>query len=139
MSKPAYINTRAEDEVGNAKLLGAAPFIYSMIVPLFLLHVWTQIYQQIAFRLYGMEPVDQRKFITDQRWKLQYLNFLEQINCLYCGYANGVIAFVKEVSIETEKMWCPIKDKRFPERELEHRQEFAVYGDEQSLKKITKR
>ena len=139
MAKPAYINERMLHQSGNmARLAASSPFIYSMIVPVVILHVWTQLYQQISFRLYNIPLIDQSKYIRDQRWKLKYLTWTEKINCLYCGYANGVMAFALKVAAQTEQHWCPIKDKPEAQKEiLEHRREFAEYGDEPSLQDAT--
>ena len=43
------------------------------------------------------------------RHTLQYLNAIEKANCTFCTYANGVIAYVREVAARTEQFWCPIK------------------------------
>jgi len=31
------------------------------------------------------------------RHHLAYLNVIEKLNCEYCGYANGVFAYVREI------------------------------------------
>jgi hypothetical protein len=31
---------------------------------------------------------------------------------MYCSYANGVIARVREIAARTEQYWCPIKHAR---------------------------
>ena len=41
-----------------------------------------------------------------------YLNALEKLNCAYCSYANGLIAYVREIAARTEQYWCPIKHAR---------------------------
>lgn len=46
------------------------------------------------------------------RTGLPYLNGLEKLNCAYCSYVNGVIAYVREVGSRTEQYWCPIKHTR---------------------------
>ena len=43
---------------------------------------------------------------------LAYLNAIEKINCAYCSYANGLLAYVREVASRTEEYWCPIKHAR---------------------------
>lgn len=40
---------------------------------------------------------------------LSYLNAIEKLNCVYCGYGNGVIAYGREIIARTEQFWCPIK------------------------------
>jgi hypothetical protein len=37
------------------------------------------------------------------RGKLCYLNLLERINCAYCSYGNGLIAYVVEIAARTEQ------------------------------------
>lgn len=91
------------------RFLLSAPFIYGMIVPGVALHLAIEIYQNVCFRLYGI-PLVRRKdyFIFDQHI-LGYLNSIEKLNCLYCSYFNGLIAFTKEIAGRTERYWCPIK------------------------------
>jgi hypothetical protein len=40
------------------------------------------------------------------------LNALEKLNCAYCSYANGIVAYTREVAARTEQYWCPIKHAR---------------------------
>ena len=132
--KKEHINSYNAEQKGRWALFLSMPFIYAMVIPFFIIHVCTEIYQAICFPLYGIKTIDSNKYIRDQRWKLQYLSWSEKLNCLYCGYANGVIEFVKEVANETERAWCPIKDKIPQEAiELHHREAFAGYGDEAEL------
>jgi hypothetical protein len=86
-----------------------APVIYSMIVPLMILDLWVTIYQAICFRVYGIASVRRADYIALDRGRLAYLNWIEALNCLYCGYGNGVIAYAREISSRTEQYWCPIK------------------------------
>lgn len=86
-----------------------APVIYSLILPLILLDLWVTAYQAICFRAYGIARVRRSDFIALDRGRLAYLNGIEALNCLYCGYGNGVIAYAREVSSRTEQYWCPIK------------------------------
>ena len=46
------------------------------------------------------------------RQYLGYLNVIERINCYYCGYFNGLIAYIQEIAARTEQYWCPIKHAR---------------------------
>jgi len=86
-----------------------APIIYSMIIPLVLLDLWVTLYQLICFRVYGIHKARRGDYIALDRGRLAYLNWIEAINCLYCGYGNGVIAYAREISSRTEQYWCPIK------------------------------
>jgi hypothetical protein len=91
------------------KNLLTIPFIYPLIVPLFFLDVCVFIYQLVCFRLYGIARVNRQKYFVFDRHHLPYLNGIEKFNCFYCSYANGVIAYVREIASKTEQYWCPIK------------------------------
>jgi hypothetical protein len=85
------------------------PFIYGMIFPLLLLDAGTSIYQGFCFRIYGIRRVERSAYFPVKRHRLGYLNIVEKINCDFCGYANGLLAFTREVFARTEQYWCPIK------------------------------
>lgn len=100
---PAYIRT------GNLLSLVTAPIIYSLIVPLLILDAWISLYQWICFPIYGIPLVTRRAYFTLDRRKLEYLNAVEKVSCTFCSYANGLIAYVREVAGRTEEYWCPIR------------------------------
>jgi hypothetical protein len=87
----------------------SGPFIYGLGIALVLFHIVLEIYHQAAFRLYNLELVDYQKYIKIDRYKLSKLTFLQKINCVYCGYANGLLAYAVVIAAETEKYWCGIK------------------------------
>lgn len=89
-----------------------APVIYGLIVPLALLDLSVTIYQHICFRVYGIDLVRRADHVVIDRHMLAYLNLIEKINCVYCGYGNGVIAYAREIAGRTEAHWCPIKHAR---------------------------
>lgn len=86
-----------------------APLIYSLIVPLALLDAWASLYQAICFRAYRIPRVRRSCYVVVDRNRLAYLNAVEVLNCLFCEYANGVVAYVREIASRTEQYWCPIK------------------------------
>lgn len=90
----------------------SAPFIYGLIVPFALLDLGVTIYQAICFPLYRMPKVSRSRYILIDRHQLAYLNSVEKLNCVYCGYANGLLAYVREIAARTEQYWCPIKHAR---------------------------
>jgi hypothetical protein len=90
----------------------SAPLIYSLIVPFAVLDAWVSLYQAICFRIYGIPQVQRHRYIVLDRAGLAYLNAIEKLNCAYCSYVNGVIAYVREVGARTEQYWCPIKHAR---------------------------
>ena len=89
-----------------------APVIYSLIVPIVLVDLWVMAYQAICFPIYKIPKVRRRDYLVFDRHHLAYLNTIEKINCAYCSYCNGAIAFVREVASRTEVYWCPIKHAR---------------------------
>ena len=86
-----------------------APLIYSLIVPFAIMDLWVSFYQAICFRVYDIPQVKRRDYFIFDRAGLAYLNALQKLNCGYCSYVNGVIAYVREVASRTEQYWCPIK------------------------------
>ena len=107
----------------------SAPIIYSGIFPLIFLDIFVFIYQQTCFRIYGIPLVSRAKYIVIDRQHLSYLNVVEKINCVYCGYGNGLIAYVREIFARTEQFWCPIKHakRKLGMHHYEHK--FTDYGD----------
>jgi len=111
-----------------------APVIYALIVPFVLLDLCVTIYQAVCFPVYGIPKVRRQDFIAIDRQHLGYLNGLQKLNCVYCGYANGLIAFVREVAARTERHWCPIKHARRLADTHTHYAGFADYGDAQGYR-----
>jgi len=107
----------------------AAPIIYSLILPIAVLDVWISLYQFLCFPLFGIDKVSRREYLVIDRHKLGYLNGIEKMNCVYCGYANGVFAYVREVTGRTEQYWCPIRHARRVRGPHAHYREFVDYGD----------
>jgi hypothetical protein len=89
-----------------------APVIYALIVPILFLDLSITVYQHICFRAYGLPRVKRRDYFVYDRAHLAYLNLIEKINCAYCSYGNGVMAYGREVVARTEQYWCPIKHAR---------------------------
>ena len=112
-----------------------APFIYSMIIPFVVLDVFVTIYQRICFPVYRIERVKRGGYITFDRKHLSYLNGLEKLNCLYCSYGNGLLAYAREIAGRTEKHWCPIKHAKRMEGMHAHYPEFVDFGDAEGFQK----
>lgn len=111
-----------------------APVIYSMIVPFVLLDLFVSLYQAVCFPVYGIDKVRRADFIRIDRHHLAYLNALQKLNCVYCGYCNGLVSFVREVAGRTESYWCPIKHARRLASTHEHYGDFADYGAAETLR-----
>lgn len=111
----------------------SAPFIYPMLIPLLILDLTVTVYQAVCFRLYQIPRVRRSKYIVLDRQYLSYLNGIEKLNCVYCGYANGVIAYVREIISRTEQYWCPIKHARSIPGVHRRYHRFLDYGDGEDL------
>lgn len=128
-SIPAFIRD------SSPRNLITAPVIYSLIVPIAILDLWITIYQWVCFPIYGITRVHRSTFIAIDRHHLEYLNAIERTNCDYCGYSNGVFAYVREVAARTEQYWCPIRHaRRINGPHLRYR-EFVDYGDAAGYKR----
>jgi hypothetical protein len=100
-----------------------------MFVPIALLDLWISVYQAICFRAFGIARVRRSAYIVIDRQHLAYLNAIEKLNCVYCGYANGVFAYVREIAGRTEQYWCPIRHARRVRAPHIHYRHFVDYGD----------
>ena len=119
----------------NPWIVLTAPVIYSLIVPILLVDLWVMAYQAICFPAYKIPKVRRRDYLIFDRHHLAYLNTIEKINCAYCSYCNGAIAFIREVASRTEVYWCPIKHARRILGPHPHYQGFADFGDAAGFRK----
>lgn len=106
-----------------------APLIYSLVIPFVLLDLFVTVYQRVCFPVYGVAIVTRSDYLVFDRAHLAYLNGIERLNCAYCSYANGLIAYVREVAARTEQYWCPIKHARRIIGAHERYSRFSDYGD----------
>ncbi|UCH38763.1 MAG: hypothetical protein JSU67_11380 [Gammaproteobacteria bacterium] len=106
-----------------------APIIYFCLVPAVFMDLVATIYQAICFRVYDIPRVKRGDYIVIDRQHLQYLNLMERMNCVYCGYFNGLIAYVQEIAARTEQYWCPIKHARKLSTIHSRYHKFLEYGD----------
>jgi hypothetical protein len=123
----------------NPLIVLSAPVIYSLIVPIALVDIWVMAYQAICFPIYKIPKVSRRDYLVFDRHHLAYLNIIEKINCAYCSYCNGAIAFIREVASRTEIYWCPIKHARRVLGPHPHYQGFADFGDAEGFRERLER
>jgi hypothetical protein len=112
-----------------------APIIYSVIFPLLLMDLSVTVYQRVCFPLYGIPHVRRRDYLVFDRAHLAYLNLIEKLNCTYCSYANGLLAYIKEIVGRTEQYWCPIKHARRVRQAHAYYGEFVDYGDAEAFRR----
>lgn len=113
----------------------SAPVIYSGIVPLVLLDLFVTLYQAVCFPVYGIAKVRRGDYLVFDRHHLAYLNALEKLNCAYCSYANGLIAYAREIASRTEEYWCPIKHARRVIGTHARYAGFEDYGDAEGFRR----
>jgi hypothetical protein len=109
--------------------------IWFCIVPILFLDIVAAVYQFICFPVYGIPKVRRRDYVVRDRRKLRYLNSVERLNCVYCEYVNGLLAYVQEIAGRTEQYWCPIKHAMRMKSMHSRYQYFLDYGDAEQYRK----
>jgi len=105
-----------------------------MIIPFVLFDISLEMYHQIGFRLLGMPLVDRNKYIRIDRFKLDYLTSIEKLNCVYCGYGNGLLHYASVIVARTELHWCGIKhDSQGDFISPNHHKIFLPYNDKRAF------
>jgi hypothetical protein len=114
--------------------LVTSPVIYSLVLPLLVLDIAIALYQAVCFPIWGIRPAKRADYVIIDRHHLAYLNGVEKLNCVYCGYANGLIALVGEVASRTEQYWCPIKHATRVKNPHARYSRFVDYGDAEGFR-----
>lgn len=80
-------------------------------------------FQNVYFRILDIPLIDRKKYVIMDRYKLLKLTFWQKLNCMYCEYANGIVAYAKAVVNQMELYSCAIKHETHPLGQ-EHQKEF---------------
>jgi hypothetical protein len=122
--------------IRNARLLVllSVPLIYACVVPFLLLDLSVAVYQLVCFPIYGIPFVRRRDYLIFDRGRLRYLNAIEKVGCIYCSYANGLLAYIAEIAARTEQHFCPIKHAHVVARPHSRYPHFLPYGDARSYR-----
>jgi hypothetical protein len=115
------------------------PFIYGLCLPFALLDASVSLYQAVCFPVYGIPKVKRKDYLVFDRANLAYLNLIEKVHCAYCSYANGLIAYVREIAARTEQYWCPIKHAKRVKAAHGRYSRFVDYGDGEGYRKQLRR
>lgn len=118
----------------NVMFVLSSPVIYSLFFPLLLLDLFLTLYQAICFPIYQMRKVNRKDYVIIDRQHLAYLNLVEKVNCMYCGYANGLLSYALAIGSKTEEYWCPIKHAQKIRDPHSRYQTFLEYGDAEGHK-----
>lgn len=135
---PETLTAKPQRDVSLAMNIVAAPFIYAVLGPLAALDFAVSLYQAVCFRIWGIAQVKRAPFMRFDRHKLAYLNFIQRLNCRYCSYANGVLAYASEVASKTEQYWCPVQHETDPPNPHRRYRDFIVYGDPRAFDERSK-
>jgi len=120
------------------KVIATAPLIYALIVPFLLLDLMVSLYQWVCFPVYGIAKVNRASYFVYDRHHLAYLNVIEKLNCAYCSYGTGLIAYVREIAARTEQYWYPIKHAQRMKSSHAHYSHFLDYGDAENYRTYLK-
>lgn len=112
-----------------------APVVWFCLFPAVFMDMVLSFYQAVCFPIYGIPKVNRKNYIVIDRHYLSYLNSLEKMNCVYCGYFNGLIGYVQEIAARTEQYWCPIKHARKTRFVHSRYAKFLSYGDGENYRK----
>jgi hypothetical protein len=112
----------------------SAPIIWSCLLPALFMDLVVTIYQALCFPIYGIPKVKRENYIVFDTQYLNYLNLIEKLNCAYCSYFNGLIAYIQEIAARTEQYWCPIKHARRISTLHSRYQKFFSYGDAENYR-----
>ena len=115
--------------------IATAPVIYSLLLPIAMLDLFVSLFQIICFRVYSIPRVSRSEYVVIDRHHLAYLNWIEKVNCVYCGYANGVLAYAREIASRTEQYWCPIKHASRVKGCHSRQCLFCEYGDAEGFRR----
>ena len=115
------------------------PFIWMMIIPIFITDILVTIYQIICFPIYKIPKVRRKDYVIMDRHNLFYLDKVERINCWYCEYFNGVVAYVREIAGRTEQFWCPIKHSKPLKDKHSRYDNFFDYGDYKKYRELSEK
>lgn len=128
--------TRIHTYLWNANILNilTAPIIWFCLIPALFLDLVATIYQAICFPINKIPKVRRSDYIVIDRYELKYLNALEKVNCVYCGYFNGLMAYTQEIAARTEQHYCPIKHAGKVKTMHSRYKKFLEFGDAESYR-----
>ena len=115
-------------------VLLTVPIIYACAIPFIVLDLAVTLYQLICFPVYRIPMVRRGDYLIFDRGGLAYLNAIEKVGCVFCSYANGLLAYVAEIAARTEQRFCPIRHANQLRREHSRYKHFLPYGAAQNYR-----
>jgi len=113
------------------------PILWWLLIPLLISDICIEIYHRIFFLFYKVPYIKRRNYIQIMdRARLPYLNIVQKIYCMYCGYANGLVHYRVEIGGVTEHYWCGVQHRNrkgfVPEA---HQKNFSKFWDKNDFVK----
>jgi len=135
-AKMEYRKTFWKKFIGN---LISLPIIWLPFPAFLLLDILFEFYHHTCFPIYGIPKAKRSEYIQIfDRNKLSYLRWYEKLGCMYCGYANGLLLYLKEIASRTEKYWCGIMHKNKGDFKVQQHQvdhNFSEFDNEEDFYK----
>lgn len=120
----------------------SSPLIYAMTIPAIFLDVMLFLYVKVVGKVFKFDFPKRNTYIVFDRQYLGYLNIMEKLNCMYCSYFNGLMAYASAIASRTELYFCPIKHAKKVAYDHKYYNRYLSYGDEdkyqEKLKKLRK-
>ena len=113
----------------------SSPLIYACVLPFLLLDAAVAVYQLVCFPIYGIPKVRRKDYLVFDRGRLAYLNTIEKVGCVYCSYANGLLAMITEIAARSEQYFCPIKHAHPLLQTHSRYGKFLPYGDARAYRR----
>jgi hypothetical protein len=107
----------------------SSPLIYLCVLPFLMVDASVALYQLVCFPIYGIPKVPRKDYLVFDRGLLAYLNTIEKVGCIYCSYANGLLALITEIASRTEQHFCPIKHAHRLAKTPSRYGKYLPYGD----------
>ena len=111
-----------------------APLIYMCLIPFLLSDLFVTVYQLICFPIFRIPKVRRQDYLIFDRGVLAYLNAIEKVNCVYCSYSNGLLAYITEIAARTEQHFCPIEHASPVVQPHSRYSHFLPYGDGEAFR-----
>ena len=111
------LRTSLWSHIRDARLLVTltVPLIYACLAPFALLDLFVSFFQRLCFPIYRIPKVGRRDYLIFDRGRLAYLNGIEKVGCVYCSYANGLLAYTSSRKRQrTMDALRPAAAERFP-------------------------
>jgi hypothetical protein len=117
----------------------SSPVVYMMVFPAMLLDVMLFIYAKVVSNIFKFSFPPRKEYVVFDRQYLGYLNSMEKLNCMYCSYFNGLMAYASAIASRTEYYFCPIKHAKKVAYKHEYYDAFLGYGEEEKYQERLKK